>query len=125
MLLINFSNMKKSTSLFLLATILLHSCVAYKNVSVPINEAYEKGNARVVSKLGTKFNFKNIILEDETYLGIKGKNRIKIDTAQISAIYLKDISKSKRNTILAWSLGIGVPVVFVIIMVIDVYVNGY
>ena len=104
--------MKKSISIVLLATILLQSCVVYQKAPVPISESIEKGKAKVITKTGTKFKFKNIILEDEKYFGIQGKNKILIGTEGISAIYLKDINKSET---LGALIGVGFTVAIIVV----------
>ena len=91
--------MKKSISIVLLATILLQSCVVYQKSPSSIEQAYDKGKVKVVNTVGTNFVFENMVMDGETYIGLDGKERIKIDTTQVSAIYLKDVKKSKNRTI--------------------------
>ena len=103
--------MKKIISISLLTIFLLQSCVVYQKTPVPIEQAYDKGKIKVVNTLGSEFVFKSMALEGETYIGIDGKDRIIIDATQVSAIYLKDIKKSKMWTIL---LAISPAIVFVV-----------
>ena len=91
---------KKTIPYLLLVLMFTQSCVVYQKTPVPIDQAYNKGKVKVVTTPGSKYVFKNIVLEDETYSGIEGKNKINIDTAQVAAIYLKDIKKSKTRTII-------------------------
>ena len=94
--------MKKSISIVLLATILLQSCVAYQKTSVPINEAQDKGPVRVSYTNRKDASFVNIILKDSIYYGISSYKHISekpLDQVQIDGIYLKDLEKSKVQTI--------------------------
>ena len=92
---------KKNIPCLLIVLMLTQSCVVYQKTPVPIDQAYNKGKVKVVNTLGSKLFFKNMVLEDKTYFGIQGKNKTKtkIDTAQVSAIYLKDFKKSKTRSI--------------------------
>ena len=103
--------MKKSISIFLLAAILFQSCVAYQKTSVSINEATDSGRAKVVDELGTH-KYKSIELSDGFYYGLNNLDTLTIKTPididKITAIYLKDIKKSKNRTIgLIVGLGLG------------------
>ena len=93
--------MKKKTFPYLLIALMLtQSCVVYQKTPVPIEQAYDKGKIKVVNTFGSKLFFKNMVIEGETYFAMQGQNKIKIDQAQVSAIYLKDIKKSKTRTLI-------------------------
>ena len=95
--------MKKSISIVLLATILLQSCVAYHDTSVSLNEAKDKGRVRVSYTDGRDASFGNIIFKDSTYYGIPVPKHISekpLDSINIRAIYLKDIKKSKTQSVI-------------------------
>ena len=117
--------MKKSISIFLLATILLQSCVAYQKTSVSLNEAQNQGKIKVATTYGTLMEFKNIYQKDSIYYGVAGTQEIRLDTTQVSAVYLQDIQESKKQTRIVWvSVGIGT-LLFVITMVVLAYTVGY
>ena len=95
--------MKKSISIVLLATILLQSCIAFQKTSVSLNEAQDKGRVRVSYTNRRDASFANIILKDSIYYGIPVPKHISekpLEPDQISGIYLKDIKKSKEQSIL-------------------------
>ena len=103
--------MKKVISIALLATIMLQSCVVYQNTSVSLNEAQDKGRVKVATTYGTQMEFINMYSKDSLYYGATKIQDIRLDTAQISNIYLKDIKKSKTRTIL---LAISPAIVFIV-----------
>lgn len=107
--------MKNIISFTLLAIILLQSCVAYQNISVPINEAQNRGNVKVISKTGEIFKYQNITnLNDSVYFGVKSGTLTKLDPLQIISVHLKDREKSNMlTTFLAISLT-GLVVVIII-----------
>lgn len=108
--------MKKSVSLFLFATILLQSCVAYHSTPLPIDQAYERGGGvKIISKLGDRYIFNGIYLKDSIYYGVKGDELVRLDTAQILSIYLQDVKKSKNQTTVATKV---VPPVVVIVAIV-------
>ena len=104
--------MKKSVSILLLVSLLFQSCVVYQKTSVSFNEAIDNGNVKVVDALGTH-KYKSIELSDSIYYGFSkdinnDEKKTPIDTAAITAVYLKDIKKSKKSrTGLYIGLGLG------------------
>jgi hypothetical protein len=100
---------------------LFQSCVVYHTTSTPINQAYNKGMVMVVDDSGEQ-KYKSIELNDGVYYGVtKGDNVVRktpIDTVAVSAVYLKDIKKSKIRAygvglmvtlgVLAAIIGIGI-----------------
>ena len=106
--------MKKVVSIFLLATLHFQSCVVYQKMPVPIKEAYERGSGvKIISKLGDRFIFNGIYVKDSIYYGVKGDNLVRLDTTQISGIYLQDNKKTKK----AKNRGKVVPIVVVVYVV--------
>ena len=78
-----------------------------------MEEAENMGRSKAITTLQTKIVFKNIEYIDGSYYGENfKKQKILIDSAQISAIYLKDVKKSKRQSI-ATVIVIAVPIVFI------------
>ena len=95
--------MKKSISIVLLVTILLQSCVAYQKTSVSLNEAHDsKGMVKVTDTRGESFVFNYIELRDSIYYGTNKEVTIRLETSQITGIYLKDNNKSKTQTVIFW-----------------------
>ena len=106
--------MKKSISILFLVTILLQSCVVYQKTPVSINEAYKRGSrVKIISKLGESYIFNGIYIKDSIYYGVEGDNLVRLDTAQISGIYLQDNKKSKNQTKVVSG---GVPIVLVVVL---------
>ena len=105
--------MKKSISIVLLATILLHSCRAYYPSTISLKEAYDKkgesyyynkGHVKVTTTQGDNFHFHYIDLKDSIYYGVKMRGNvigkeIPLDTAIISGVYLKNFKKSTWKTV--------------------------
>lgn len=88
---------------------LFQNCVAYQNTAIPINEAQNRGKTKIVNNIGTKYMFNNIEFVDGAYYGYNGNETLLIDTSTISAIYLKDLKKSTRQSIiLGVCIGVGV-----------------
>lgn len=121
--------MKRKTIYYLLSLLILfQSCVVYQKTPVPIQKACNQGKAKIsithttdvtynngvvkAAKSNTDLFYKNIILEEGFYHGIYENKKIEIDTTAISAIYLKDIEKSKKSTRQLFTIGI--PVVFIV-----------
>jgi len=80
--------MKKHTSacLFFLS-FLCWSCATYTKVSVPLDEATNKGKVRVKSTLGADAYFNNIESSDNQYIGVKGEKRTPLNEKEIAGIY--------------------------------------
>ena len=93
--------MKKSVSILLLAALLFQSCVVYQKTSVSISEATDSGKVMVVDDLGTH-KYKSIELNNGFYYGLNTPDTLTIKMPiyvdKITAIYLKDIKKSKKRT---------------------------
>ena len=97
-------------SIFLLAIILFQSCVIYQKSSVSLSEAYDKGKVKIEKRQGLPAYYKNLLFEEGNYYGIYENKKVEIDTAIIANIYLKDVKKSKRTTIIIF--GVVIPLVF-------------
>jgi len=109
--------MKKSISLFLLATILLQCCAVYEKIPVSLTEAQNKGMVKVVNTHGVEFVFEEIYLEDSSYFGVTKKNITHLDSTYISSIHLQDIKKSNIKFLLVSviiTLGITVPAMYLV-----------
>jgi len=112
--------MKKSTSIVLLATILLQSCVAYQKTSVSLEEAANKGNVKLIGTDGNVYEMRNIEMQDSIYYGFIGKEKTLIAEASLAEIYLQDKKKSTRWTV----LGITIPIVVLLVVFIVVLSNA-
>lgn len=113
--------MSKKTALYVCMTILVvQSCTVYKKTGVPISLAYDKGEAKVKNLEAKEVKYQNIKLENNAYYGIKGKQEVILDTLLISNVYLKDIKKSKQQTILnIGSVGLGIAIYVIFLVVIS------
>ena len=90
----------KSTSILLLALILLQSCVFYQKVPISLNDAQDQGKAKAVSKLGKTLLFKNIIVEDSLYYGVTKTFNMQLDSTV--TIYLKNVEKSRAVNVIGF-----------------------
>ena len=110
----------------LLAVILLQSCVAYQKTPVSLKEAENMGKAKVVFTSDSTKKWltseqilypKNIISKEDAYFIEKGKHSVPLDTAAVQSVYLKDVKKSKRQTIAAIILPVVlIPVGFILFL---------
>jgi hypothetical protein len=104
------------TTIFLINITLLHSCTVYNPTSTPLKASYDRGKVKVISIRNDKYIFNNISINDSTYIGIRGKNTTRLYPNQISAVYIKDIEKSKKRTktliIITASAGVGLTALF-------------
>ena len=106
--------MMKSIILLLLAALLLQSCIAYQKTPVSLKEAENAGKVKVVTAVDKKLTLKNIKLQGEVYYAEGGKHEnMVLDSAQIKAVFLKDLKKSKRRTWIT-TLGIGIPILLLV-----------
>ena len=113
--------MKKSTFVFLLIALLFQSCVVYQNTSVSLEDAVNKGNAKVINKDGQDYRFTNIEFTDSLYYGIDEKNQAILLHPTIF-VYLQDIQQSKKKSrALGLGLGLGIPVVVLLSVFIFAY----
>ena len=115
---------KKTISIVLLATILMQSCVVYRKSPTSLDYAVNTGRVKVKSKSGQKFIFKNIIVRDSIYYGVKGKKEETLYEAQILGVYLHDTetSKMKSNNLEKWGAGIVIlallgGIIFVVLLI--------
>ena len=90
---------KRRISTVLLAAILLQSCVAYQTTSVSIKDAQYRGKVKLINARGDIYKFSNVEMSDSIYYGINDNGKIRLETDQVSAIYLQDIKKSKTQSI--------------------------
>ena len=92
--------MKKSIPIFLLASILLQSCVIYSKTSIPIEEAIDGIKVRVkpTAVVGDNIRFKEIVFRDSVYYGIRGGVETPLYQDQIFGIYPQDKKKSRLIT---------------------------
>lgn len=98
---------------------LIQSCVVYQKKSVPIDQAIDNGEAKVQNIKGKEAKYKNIKLENNAYYGVKGQKEVLLDTLLVSNVYLKDIKKSKQQTIVnigSVGLGIAIYVIFLVLI---------
>ena len=111
--------MKKSIHIGLIAVLFIQSCVVYQKTSVPFDQAIDNGEAKVQNIKGKEAKYKNIKLENNDYYGIKGQKEVLLDTLLVSNVYLKDIKKSKQQTIVnigSVGLGIAIYVIFLVLI---------
>lgn len=100
--------MKIYISAFLLAIILLQSCVVYQNVSVSIDEAYNKGKVKLITTTGKKIMINNIEKTDTTYYGDLGTYKLRIPADEVEAIYLYDKKESNKRSFIVMGVSVGV-----------------
>ena len=100
----------------LIILMLFQSCVAYHKSSIPISDAQDRGKVKVVTKRGTNYEFKNIEYKDDAYYGNTKDDIVLIDTASISAIYLKNVKKSNWQTIIL-SVSVGLVLFFLVALI--------
>ena len=110
--------------------LLFQSCVVYNNTSVPLNQAENKGKAKVFANNGQLYKFNNIVLYDSIYYGM-GREYISqaqyishvgaktpLDSTKIESILIKDTRKSKNRTVLFVLAGI--PITYLTIALVAV-----
>jgi hypothetical protein len=112
--------MNKSVSFVLLATMLIQSCVVYQKAPVSIDEAYNTKAVKIITKDGQAKVFENIVKEDSLYYGVLWDKHTLLSLEEIESVYLKDVDKSKKRTILTL-VGISVPLLALLIGWIIVY----
>ena len=81
-----------------------------------LNEAHDKGRVRISYTNRRDASFGNIIFKDSTYYGIPVPKHISekpLDPDQISGIYLKDIKKSKTQSLI---FGITSATLFIVLL---------
>ena len=89
----------------MLIVLLIQSCVAYQYTSVPLSDAYDKGNVMVISQEDKKYWFKKIDLIDSIYYGFYEKKTgdewvdiaIPLSDDKVT-VYLKDKKNSNWRT---------------------------
>jgi hypothetical protein len=117
--------MKKSLSIFFIATILLQSCYVYDKTSVPITRATNNGRVKITNIHGQEFPMKEIILVDGVYFGKNHKKLIPINTPNEKQYYLLDITKTNSKTAIGITAAIVIPIgVLILIAVISIEQNG-
>ncbi|MEN8251395.1 MAG: hypothetical protein ABFS32_20870 [Bacteroidota bacterium] len=80
---------------------------------VRMEEAENMGRSKAITVHGTKVVLKNIEYIDGAYYGENfKKQKTLLDSAQISAIYLKDVKKSKRQSLAIIGV-IATPILFI------------
>lgn len=103
--------MRKSVSIFLLATILFQSCAVYHDASISITEAVDKGAVLLTTKDGQTHEYKKILKRENAYYGLEDTNsnsilfdlipfKTTLDTAEINSIQLKDIKNQIKGNAL-------------------------
>jgi hypothetical protein len=110
--------MKKSISILLLTSLLLQSCVVYHSNAVSLKEATESGEVKIVID-SAEYTYNNIERIDNEYYGLEKEekhiNKYLLDSANVTAVYLKDMKKSKRKSIgLTIGVGFGLGVLIVL-----------
>jgi len=117
--------MKKSLSLFLIATIVLQSCYVYQKTTVPITRATNNGRVKIINDSGEEYQLKEIILDDGEYFGDYRGKLILINTPVEKQFYLLDISKTESKTALGITAAIVIPIgVILLLAVISINQNG-
>ena len=91
--------MKNSTSMLLLAVILLQSCVIYQKTQVPIDQAINVGRVKVINESGMEYKFHNIELEEGIYKGLLKHESINLFNPDTLELYLKNKSASNWLTV--------------------------
>jgi len=99
------------------------SCVVYHKVAVPLDQAVEQGKVKMIAPSGKAYKFTNIELRDSTYYGMGRAylnqytyitqigSKTPLDTTMHHAIYIKDVKKSKKRTVLL-VVGLSIPLAY-------------
>ena len=117
--------MKKSLSLFLIATIALQSCYVYQKTSVSITRATNNGRVKIINNSGKEYELKEIILDDGVYFGEYRGKLIHINSPIEKQYYLLDISRTESKTALGITAAIVIPIgVILLLTVISINQNG-
>ena len=111
----------KITAIILLSCLLFQSCVVYQNVPVSLDQAVNKGRAKIVTPYADKILCKKIIFEDGDYYAIKEGDGAKILISSTNAseieIFLYDNKKSDvQSLIFIGAVATGVSVILAIIL---------
>lgn len=105
--------LRTSVAVLLIIVLIFQSCVAYQKTMVRMEEAENMGRSKAITVHGTKVVLKNIEYIDGAYYGENfKKQKTLLDSAQISAIYLKDVKKSKRQSLAIIGV-IATPILFI------------
>ena len=117
-------------------TLLSQSCVVYNQNSVPLIQAAGQGKVKMIAPSGKIYKFTNIELYDSAYYGM-GKEYVDqytyitpegaktpIDSTMNQAIYIKDVKKSKKRTVLL-VVGLSIPVVYIGIGILVFIFSGF
>ncbi len=120
---------KNHTAYFLILLMLIQSCVAYQTTPTTLNTAVNNGPVKLIDNEGRVYKFKNVDSKDGAYFGTGGVySNLKfvmtpdgaistLDSANFSMVYLKDVKKSKTQSV--WmGIVIAAPVIFIIVIAI-------
>lgn len=95
----------------LIALIFCQGCAIYHNGAVSLGEAMNSDKPiKIQTKDGRNFLFKEIILEEDNYYGLK-KSRRKFDSIQLITEDIKTIKL--KNKTMSTVINIGVPIVVI------------
>ncbi len=102
------------------------SCVVYNRQSIPIDDAIGQGRVKVVSTINERsvFVFKTCYFKDGMYYGIKGHKQTQLYPDQISAVYLKDVKRSKKTTLIVSLSFVAIPVLLISYTILMLQFNG-
>ncbi|MCF6360878.1 MAG: hypothetical protein L3J29_08980 [Cyclobacteriaceae bacterium] len=117
---------KCNSAYLLIIVIFIQSCVAYQTAPSAFNSVIDKGPVKLVDYQGRVYKFKSVGLKDGMYFGtgnvyadlkftVTPDGAISsLDSAKFDGIYLKDIKKSKRQSV--WlGIGLALPVAYLLI----------
>ncbi len=102
------------------------SCVVYNKQSIPIDDAIGKGRIKGISSINDRsvFVFKKCYFKDGMYYGIKGNTQTQLYPDQILAVYLKDVKRSKKTTLIVSLSFAAIPVLLISYTILMLQFNG-
>jgi len=121
------SLLNSASAYFFILLMLFQSCIAYQTTPTTLNSAVDMGSVKIIDNTGAHYKFKSVQLKEGVYYGIgavyanteykstpEGLIAV-LDSTKYEAVYLKDIKKSKIQSI--WiTIGIAAPVAFVLLV---------
>jgi hypothetical protein len=108
----------KTSAFFFITMTMLQSCVAYHKAPVSLQQAEQsKKMVKVETNLNQTYHFKQIVLEEEQFYGLKKEKgdivRIAIHNNEYNKVFLHSKNKSTWTTI---AVVIGIPVIALVVL---------
>jgi hypothetical protein len=96
----------KTIAKLLIVIFLFQGCYVYQKQPSKLSQTVGQGPAKVINNIDKAYYFNEVILVNDRYYGIDGKDSLLLDSLQIKSAYLKDIEKSRKQTkIFAFTAG--------------------